>query len=261
MRTVAIIQARMGSNRLPGKVLMDLAGKPMLGHIIDRLRLCKNVDETVVATTEHEWDLPVVEFVREYGCPYFLGSEENVLKRIVGAGEKYKAETIVRVTADCPLIDPETIDRMVAYHNKIDADFTACHFEIPNLIQGAGVVSLRALQHTLRISNRPEDLEHVTFYIVTHLSAFKVGSITPPAYACRSDLRLTVDNEEDMVLMRKIFGCLYKENTIVQLRDVVRLLDENPQLKAINSNIRNKPTSEIYSNMAGQWVKYSVREQ
>ena len=124
MKTIAIVEARMGSTRLPGKVLKEVAGKPMLKHVIDRLKRAKTLSEIIVATSVNERDKLIAELSKRLGVGCFAGSEENVLDRFLKAAEQAGADVIVRVTADCPLIDPNTVDKIVRHHLQSNVDYT-----------------------------------------------------------------------------------------------------------------------------------------
>ena len=143
MKTVAIIQARMESTRLPGKVLMNLCGKPVLWHIVDRLKKCKNLDEIVIATSTKKSDDKIIKFTKKYKIKSFRGSEGNVLKRYIEAGRVFKTDYILRVTGDAPLIEPRTIDRLISIVKKNKADFIISKPDTICIHQGFSVISLK----------------------------------------------------------------------------------------------------------------------
>ena len=236
-KVVAIIQARMGSTRLPGKVLMNLSGKPMLWHVIERAKGCKKVDSIVVATTNREEDRVVVELAIECGAYAFAGSEDDVLDRYYRAAKKFDADIIIRITADCPLINPSTIDGMVALCLKENAEYICGHPTIPSLEQGIEVVSLPALEKIKNLAAEDYQKEHVTLFIRENPELFKIIAIEPQPIFRRSDMRLTVDKRDDLKLMREIYNKLYRESGIIDLADVVKLLDETPELKEINAHV------------------------
>jgi len=237
-KVVAIIQARMGSTRLPGKVLMDISGKPMLWHVIERVKGCKKVDSIVVATTRSEEDRAVIELAKGCGgVDTFAGSEDDVLDRYYQAAKKFDADVIIRITADCPLINPSTIDGMIALCLKENADYICGHPTIPSIEQGIEVVSLPALEKVKNLATEDYQKEHVTLFIRENPELFKIVAIEPQPIFRRVDMRLTVDNRDDLKLMREIYNKLYKENGIIDLKDVVKLLDENPELKEINAHV------------------------
>ena len=237
-KVVAIIQARMGSTRLPGKVLIDIVGKPMLWHVIERVKGCKNVDSIVVATTSRDEDRGVIKLAEGCGgVDTFAGSEDDVLDRYYQAAKKFGADVIVRITADCPLINPSTIDEMIDLCLKENAEYICGHPTIPSIEQGIEVVSLPALEKVKNLATEDYQKEHVTLFIRENPELFKIMTIEPQPIFRRADMRLTVDDTNDLKLMREIYNRLHKKEGSIDLRDVVKLLNENPELKEINAHV------------------------
>ncbi|HSJ78283.1 MAG TPA: glycosyltransferase family protein, partial [Erythrobacter sp.] len=179
MRTVAIIQARMGSSRLPGKVLLDIAGQPMLARVVERARRAKTVGEVLVATTIDPSDDPIVAFCQERGIAYHRGSVFDVLDRFYGAARQAGAELIVRITADCPVIDPAVIDLVVEAFHEQSADF-ACN-RLPPPAQRTWPIGLdtevcafRGLERAWKEASLPYEREHVMPYFYDQPGRFKV---------------------------------------------------------------------------------------
>jgi spore coat polysaccharide biosynthesis protein SpsF len=233
-KIAAIIQARTGSTRLPSKVLMPIVGKPMLWHVIDRLKHCRNVDLIVVASTIKEDDKPVLELARESGAGSFAGSEEDVLDRYYQAAKKFNADIIVRITSDCPLIDPQIVDRLVTYfrNNKIDYVNTG-----PSFPEGVDseVFSFAALETSWKRAKKRFEREHASMYIHGHPEEFKVARIenkTDMSY-----IRFTVDTMEDFVVVVKIFENLYKKGEVFHLQEIVDFLKGHPEITSINKDI------------------------
>jgi len=247
-KVVAIIQARMGSTRLPGKVLKNIGGKAMLWHIIERVKRCKNVDSIVVATTTRQEDKMIIELTEKCVVETFAGKENDVLDRYYQAAKKFSADVIVRITADCPLINPITIDNMIDSCLKEDADYICGHPDFPSIEQGMGVVSFSALSKLKSLANKDYQREHVTIYIKENPELFKIVAFIPKIIFQRKDMRLTVDTKEDLRLMREIYDKLYKENEIIDIEDVVRLLVNNPELKKINSKIKMSEINKYASS-------------
>ncbi|TFB09345.1 acylneuraminate cytidylyltransferase [Candidatus Atribacteria bacterium MT.SAG.1] len=247
-KVVAIIQARTGSTRLQGKVLMDIVGKPMLWHIIERAKRCKNVDSIVVATTTKQEDKMIMELAEKCGVETFTGKENDVLDRYYQAAKKFSADIIVRITADCPLINPDTIDKMVSLCLKENADYICGHPDFPSIEQGVGVVSFAALEKVKNMAAKDYQREHVTIYIKENPELFKIVATKPKTFFRREDMRLTVDTKEDLKLMREIYNRLYKENEIINIEDVVRLLENNPKLKEININVKMSDVNKYASS-------------
>ena len=245
IRVTAIIQARMGSTRLPGKVLIDVCGKPVLWHMLNRLRLSDNIGDIVLAIPESAHDNKLEDFAKESGFQCFRGSEEDVLSRYYEAAVRFGADIVVRLTADCPLVDPRVTDRIVKEHLNSGADYTS------NIIkrtypQGLDteVFNYDVLEKVSKEAKQGYEREHVTPYIYRHPEIFKLKSVEASGKLGRPDLRLTVDTEEDLRLMREIFHRLYHQEQVFYIEDVIDLLDEYPELKAINAHIKQKRFSE-----------------
>lgn len=239
---VIIIQARMGSTRLPGKVLKEILGKPLLGYQIDRLRRVKSVGEIVVATTNQPRDQQIIDFCRREKISCFLGSEKDVLERYYQTATSNNADVIVRITSDCPLIDPEIIDKVVGFFlEHSDTYDYVSNVEKRSYPRGMDieVFSYDALQKSARFANSPEEREHVTLYIRGHPDRFSIGSV-----ANKKDLskhRWTVDTEEDFQLIRQIIEALYPINPNFTMQDVLDLLHSHPKWIEINKNVQQKP--------------------
>lgn len=244
----AIIQARMGSERLPGKVLMEIEGKPILEHIIDRLQTSKMVNSIIVATTSKKKDKPIVRLAEKCCVDYFIGSEEDVLERYVKAAEKSGANTIIRVTSDNPLIDITSLDYMIKVHIDEQLDYTfnvndsGRHVYSDGIVIGLGteVVSAVALKKACVLAKEGYQREHVTIFIEEHPELFKIRHIGAPRALQNSKLRLTVDTVEDLELMRKIYSKFYKRTKFVDCIKAIKFLEENGALLKINSHIKQK---------------------
>ncbi|MBO8129792.1 MAG: glycosyltransferase family protein [Peptococcaceae bacterium] len=237
-----VIQARMGSERLPGKILRPIGGKPLLAHVIDRVRAVPNAETVVVATTHYQRDDVVEGFCRDYGVKCYRGSESNVLDRYIKTAQRYGIKDIVRVTADCPLIDPLLIQTAISVHFKEKADFTRGPSQelIPRGL-GAAVVKTSVLRKVAyEMPLEPYHKEHVTIFIKEHPELFKIAQYDVPSTYYRP-YRLTVDTEEDLELIQKIYAKLYQPGYIIPIPEVISLLDQDPQLAAINKHVRQKP--------------------
>ncbi|WP_418791005.1 cytidylyltransferase domain-containing protein [Phosphitispora sp. TUW77] len=240
-KTVCIVQARFASTRLPGKVLMEIAGKPLLEHLIDRLRLARAIDEIVIATTVNSDCIPIVELADKCEVTWFAGSEEDVLERYVGAARQVNAANVIRVTSDCPLIDPVTIDRVVNCYLSSDVDYVSNTIErtYPRGLD-TEVFSSEALERVSRLASEKSYREHVTLYMYRHPEQFTLKNVCAEPPLDRPDLRLTVDTPEDFMLVKEIYEALYSPGDIVKITDVIRLFDERPELAGINAHIEQK---------------------
>jgi spore coat polysaccharide biosynthesis protein SpsF len=234
----AIIQARMNSTRLPGKAMMNLAGRPLLHHVFERILSTTGVDRVVLATCEEEKSGQLIRLAESMGIDVFIGSRDNVLERFWQASEKFGGDLIMRATGDNPFTDPGyaalTIQAMIAS----GADL--CYFPDLPLGTGVGMVTKSALDQAYRLSDKPHQLEHVTPYIREHPEQFNllvrdIGIVIP-----FTKLRLTVDTSEDYQLAQTIYANCYHGEPFT-LNTVVQYLEKNPSLLSINSGIEQRP--------------------
>jgi spore coat polysaccharide biosynthesis protein SpsF len=244
MRTVAIIQARMGSTRLPGKVLRSLSGKPVLRHVLDRVALCRSLDALWVATSTHAGDDAIAEACAAWGVPCFRGSEEDVLARFLGAATAAGAEGVVRITADCPLFDGLLLEEMLqvfiaANTPKITVDYLSNVLErrYPRGLD-AEIFTFAALEQAHREAQRPREREHVTPYLYNHPEKFRLRSFRSPEDLSR--YRWTLDTPEDWALIEAIYQALYRPDQLFTTRQVLDLLEARPELAQINASVRQK---------------------
>lgn len=235
MNITAIVQARMGSQRLPQKTLMDVCGKPMLGHVVERLRRSNAVTRIVIATSVNEADLPIVQYARQEGVTCFAGSEDDVLSRFVGAAKSVQTDLIVRITGDCPLIDPNVLDEMIAYHLAEGVEYTGnlARRTLPRGLD-AEVFSVDALFKADKLGLEHHHREHVTPFIYEHPELFTIASFELTGALRRPDLRLCVDTQEDMQLIQRIYQEFYRPGNIVDMQAVIAWLDANPEWKYFN---------------------------
>lgn len=237
MKTVAIIQARMGSSRLPGKVLMKVDGRELLSYMLERVQAAKNVTTTLLATTKDSKDDPIVGFCERNKIPYFRGDENDVLDRYYQAALTVKPDVVVRLTSDCPLIDPQIIDAVVAAHTAAGNDYTA------NTAPPVGtypdgmdveVFSFAALERAWKEAKLPSEREHVTFYL-WKTGLFKTSRVDLPESL--SSFRLTVDYPEDLAVVTAVLKALHAKNPLFTMRQVIDFLHENPAIRERNATI------------------------
>lgn len=244
MKVLAIIQARMGSTRLPGKVLKPILGHPMLWHIVQRLRWVHELADVVVATSENPGDEPIRHFCREQGISLFAGSENDVLDRFYQAAVQYNGDPLLRITGDCPFVDPEIIGQLIELYKTGNYD----HIGVAT---GAGAVfldggrfpdgldaecfSLSALESAWREATDPADREHVTPYIWRNTIRFRNGHLRAKEdyYSC---LRWTVDYEADFEIVKQIYEALYKNDEPFLMMDILRYLSEHLELSGLNES-------------------------
>lgn len=232
----AIVQARMGSTRLPGKVMMDIGGQPMLGRVIERVRQAPGIDTVLVATSTAPADQAVAEHCAATGVPCFAGSEHDVLDRFYRAAQLHGLTAIVRITADCPLLDPEVVGQVAAL---LDGGYDyAANVHPPTFPDGldAEAFSMAALAAAWRDATLPSDREHVTPFIWRHPGRFPSRNLAAPADY--SHLRWTVDDARDLAFVRTIYRRL---GSRAHWREVLQLLAESPELADLNAGtIRNE---------------------
>jgi spore coat polysaccharide biosynthesis protein SpsF len=240
-RIVCIIEARFRSVRLPGKVLMPILGEPMLGRVIERMRLARTVDAIVVATTDSSADDPVAAFVKASGAGIFRGSEDDVLNRVVSAARAHDADVIVEITGDCPLVDPGLVDKVVGDFCAAGADF------VSNILPrttprgtDVRVFTADALAEIDQHSTDPADREHVSLHFWEHPERYRIRNVVTELPASAAGIRLTVDTEEDLELARAIYEELYPANPAFSLSDVLSLLDKRPELLELNRAVTQK---------------------
>jgi spore coat polysaccharide biosynthesis protein SpsF len=245
MKKVAIIQARMTSTRLPGKVLMDLAGQPMLSQQLKRLSISLEIDELVIATTINPTDDPIIELCNQSHIRWFRGSENDVLSRYVGAAKETQADIVIRITSDCPLIDAQVADlviRWILNHQTYDYAANILERTYPRGLD-VEVFSIDTLLQLDHLAKTASDREHVTSYIRGEgHDTFKCWSVKDTVD--NSGLRWTVDTETDLKLIRTIYSDLKLANQILPYHDILRYVKSRPELAKINVDIKTwDPTS------------------
>jgi spore coat polysaccharide biosynthesis protein SpsF len=242
-RIVAIVQARMGSTRLPEKVLMDIEGHSVLARVVQRLSRATLVDEIVIATTTLPADSAIVAEADRLGMKTFRGSEHDVLERYMQAAEAFLADVVVRITSDCPLIDAGVVDDVLRTFLAEHADFA--YNDIPHSFpRGLDVeaFSLAALRGISEISTRKYEREHVTPAFYEHPEIFKTVVIRSDADF--SDYRWTLDTPEDLRLIRAIYAH-FADRDDFGWREIVHLMQRSPELAAMNSHVVQKCVREV----------------
>lgn len=237
---VAIIEARMTSSRLPGKHMLQAGGKPMLQHLVDRLKRVSLISKIVIATTTNASDDALVNFADASGVGVYRGSEQDVMGRVIEAGAVYSADVICEVTGDCPIIDPELVEQVIQtflVNNAVYAN------NGKNGLPGgmsAQVFLWSALKKSSEMTQEPLDREHVTLHIKRHPELF------PPVYLVASkatywpELMLTLDEADDYKLLKRIIEHFGEDNPYFGCAEVIQVLREHPDWIAINSSVRRK---------------------
>lgn len=241
LRVAIIVQARMGASRLPGKPLKQVLGKSLLSYLIERLKQCKTVDRLCIATTTNPQDDVIARAAEKAGVDMVRGSEEDVLARYVQAAQVLKCDLIVRITADCPLMDPALIDQLVTafktHSSKVDYLSNTLKRTYPRGMD-VEVFSHQALKKAAQEALLPEEREHVTLYMYRHPELFYLENFSYPQD--HSNYRWTVDTPEDFVLIKHIIEALYPINPHFNLADILQLMQQHRDWALINQHIPQK---------------------
>jgi spore coat polysaccharide biosynthesis protein SpsF len=241
-KTVAIIQARMGSTRLPGKVLMPIGNHSMLARVVNRVRRATSLDQTIVATSNSNRDDAVVQECNNIQVPVFRGSEDDVLDRYYRAAVQFGATIVVRITADCPMIDPSLIDQVVLAFKAKHPDYASnCLDRMYPRGLDTEVMTFPTLERAWKEAKFTFQRIHVTPYIYKNPDLFKLESVS--AGVDNSTYRWTVDTQEDMNLIRVLYA-RFGNNDAFTWHDVLMLMKLDPRLAAINQHVHQKEMQE-----------------
>jgi spore coat polysaccharide biosynthesis protein SpsF len=233
-KTLIIIQARMGSSRLPGKVLMEIDSKPLLWYMISRLRKLKNPADLLLATTDSSKDTPLVKFSEEIKIKIYRGSENDVLDRFYQGAKLFCPDIVVRVTGDCPLIDPSVIDEGLAIFNKNSYDYLS-NVHPPTYPDGYDVeiFTFQALEKAWKEAKKTSEREHVTPFIWNHPELFNLGNYQNDIDY--SNYRLTVDEAQDFELIKNIILYFKSNWQELKMKEIISFLDQRKDLKKLNA--------------------------
>jgi len=236
-----VVQARLGSTRLPGKIFRQIQGKTLLSYQLERLRQVNGLQGIIIATTINPLDIPIVEYCNREGLHCIRGSEDDVLSRYVAAAEAFGLEAVVRITSDCPLIDPYLIQKGLACFlaNAESLDYLSiCHERTYPLGMDFEIIRTDALKKAFFEAQTALEKEHVTPYIWKHPELFRLANMQQKLD--QSQYRLTVDTQEDFSLIEHIIKALYPTNPEFTLKDVITLLEKHPDWLAINAHVKHK---------------------
>lgn len=240
-RVVAVAQARMGSERMPGKVMVEVAGKPLLAHLIERLRAVPWFHAIVVATSDHPREAPILDLAQRLGVATFAGSENDVLDRIYRAAREHQAEVVARITADEPLKDPEIISTVIGRHLHHEADYTSNvlrrTFPDGTTIE---VCNFAALEAAAREAVDPADREHVTLFIWRQPDRFKLQNIEAEGPLRRPELRFCVDEPADFAVVRELLERLSQPGRLFGAAEIIQYLDAHPDLASRNVQVQER---------------------
>lgn len=235
MKNLLIIQARMNSSRLPDKVLKELCGEPMLQHIIKRTQKCKNVDHVLVATTIKEEDEKIEKLCQRIHVDCYRGSENDVLDRYYQAASRYKPANVIRITADCPFVDPKIVDQIIQIHEEGRYDYTSNTLRetYPDGLD-TEVFTFGALKKAWQKADLASEREHVTPYIKFKDDFVRFSVERNPSLAMK---RWTVDTERDFEVITQVYHALYDKKDIFLMDDILAFMDTNHEIEAINAGI------------------------
>ena len=239
MKTVIIVQARMTSTRLPGKVLLPLAGQPMLVRLLERLRRVQRTQDIVVATTINISDDAIAALCAQQCVPCHRGSEHDVLSRYADAARLHGADVVVRITSDCPMIDPVLIDQVIAAYDEGDCDYVS-NMLPPTWPYGMAVevFSAASLVQAHAEAAQAAEREHVTPFLYWHPERYRLRNVASPVNL--SHHRWTVDTTEDYELVSRLFDQLMPIHPNFTQQDVLTLIRQHPDLIELNRHIRQK---------------------
>lgn len=247
MKVVGIVEARMGSSRLPGKVLLPFGATPALELLIERIRTSEKLDEVVVATTEEKNDQAIVELCQKIGIKSFSGSENDVMKRVLDAACHFEGDLICELMGDSPFLDPVEIDRAISEYEARDCDYLSNFCPQNNYPLGFAVQVYRTtvLAKAASMTQDPIHRSHVTTFIYQNPDLFKIAGIEPPPECKVPEFRLALDQREDYEAMLAVFeGLNGHKKPHFSMQDCVRFLKNNPHVVRINQNVRSKKIEE-----------------
>ena len=266
MITGAIIQARMSSKRLPGKVLKELpygSGISSLEQIVYRLQQVESIQEVIVATSTDKEDNAIVQMAVSKGINVFTGSLDNVLERFYLAAKTFNLDHVVRITGDCPCIDPAIIEDTIQRHLQENADFTTLGALKRTFPVGmdAAVIKIQVLEEAYQNADKDFEKEHVTPYIFkSHPDKFKILSIEASEEITDPTFRITMDTPQDHALICTIYDDLYTKNPSFGLREIFSLMEQKPWLREINQQSQQKKIHSSLESELNEVVEYCEKQ-
>lgn len=258
MTTVAIIQARAGSTRLPGKIFLEIGGVPVLAHVVDRARRIEDVDLVAIATSTADQDTAVAEFADGYGYELFRGSEQDVLSRYSAAAAHFEATTVLRITGDCPLIDPAICSKVLHKFESGEFDYVS-NIKPPTYPDGLDteVFSYAALVRADREAHFPSHREHVTPYFFKNPEKFSLANVKHTTDL--SHLNWTLDDADDLALMQELSKVLGDRLGTADLEAILGVVRDNPNISALNAGkVRNEFMERQFDDEAAATRKESA---
>lgn len=246
MKVIACSQARLDSTRLPGKVLKTVRGQSLLQYHITRLKLAKNITEHVIATSHHSNDDEVAAHCQQLGVSVFRGSKLNVLQRFAAVAQALDLvddDRIVRLTADCPLVDGQLVDQLIAYHLDQGDDYSSLY--IGKQVRGfdAEIMSVKALKMAAKNAVEDYQKEHVTPYLYQHSTLFQISQFKVPC-DYQSSARLCIDEPSDLDMFTQLVTAYPTDISAAQYMDILDFLKKNPKIAMLNQDVKQKKLGE-----------------
>lgn len=232
---LCIVQARVSSSRLPGKVLKPILGKPMILHELERLRHSKRIDKIVLATSREKSDDELAKIVAASGVEVYRGSLEDVLDRYYQCAKRYQPEHVVRITGDCPVIDWRIVDMVIETHLKGKNDYTITAEQFPDGLD-TEIFRFSTLERARKEAMLPSEREHVTPYIRNHTEFFKLGQVDFKQGF--DSMRWTVDEPQDFEFIKQVYEALYPSKSDFEMNDILQLLKQRPEMRVINQGFQ-----------------------
>lgn len=238
IKVTTVIQARMGSSRFPGKILLPLGGKPLLVRMIERVKASKYCGTVVVATTYLNADDPIIDVCKKNSVAFYRGHPTDLIDRHLNVGKKFNTDAVVKIPSDCPLIDPNIIDKVIKYYldNSNSFDYVS-NLHPPTYPDGNDVeiFSMESLEKAWEDADKELEREHTTPYFWENPDKFKIGNVTwETGLNYSMSHRFTIDYEEDYKLIESIYNKLFNKKPFFSLNDILTLLNEEPELSKIN---------------------------
>ncbi len=234
MNVTAILQGRVGSTRLPGKVLLPLAGKPVILHVYERIKRCTNIDQIIVATSTRNRDNDIARLFADLDVTVFRGSEEDPLDRFFDVATRCNLQHIVRIMADCLVVDPDVVDEVISFFSEGDYDFCYLGGEFPTGLD-VTVFSYDTLKKAWNNSEDPSERQHIVSYMLKHSDLFRIGCVE--IFEGLYHHRWVLDHEADYRLMTEIYDELYEPDRLFVTEDILHLLEQRPEMIQYNAHI------------------------
>lgn len=242
MRVIdAIIEARIGSSRLPGKVMYKINNIPIIELLVNRIKKANQVRKIIIATSTSILDDKIIDWAKKKKILFYRGSEEDVMSRVLAAAKYHNVKHILNITGDCPLIDPQLISQFISIYNFNDCEYlNNCKVRSYPIGMDIQIYPTKILEKSFKLTKKKNHREHVTLHILENPKIFKHLNIISPPETFYPDLGLTLDEIDDFKLIKKIFLKFFEKKNIFTCIDIIKFLNQNPKLKLINIKVKRK---------------------